>query len=247
MINRPMHRAHVFTSWLLPLVFFAALAQAGSTASPADALAHRVHQRAGGDRLDEVSQLGFRFVVLDGGKRKFEAMHRWDLRAQTDRVSWTDGEGRSIEAMVNLPTRQAEIQVDGIAPGEAEHADLTAAAYRRWVNDSYWLMLPLKLLDPGVQRTLEAPRELDGKRLEVLELTYGEVGLTPGDTYWLFIDPATDQIVRWEMVLEGRAPPPKGFSWVDYRAVGPLTLAHDHMNDDASRHILFEDVQALVK
>jgi hypothetical protein len=195
--------------------------------SEVDRLATRVRAAAGGDRLAEVAQIDFTFVVYDGEKRIFEAKHRWDLRGARDRATWTDREGVARDVVVDLKTRSDE------------------KAYARWVNDSYWLMLPLKLLDPGVVRTLEAPRVIEGRRCEVMRLSFDRVGLTPGDVYWLFIDPATDRIVRWEMVLEGQAPPPKVTSFEDYRAIGPLLLAHDHKNDDGQKRIVFEDTRAL--
>jgi hypothetical protein len=79
----------------------------------------------------------------------------------------------------------------------------------------------------------------------VLGLAFEGVGLTPGDRYSLFIDPETHRIARWEMQLEGQSGPPRGTSFIDYASVGPLTLSLDHVNDDGTRHIRFEGVEAL--
>src|SRR6185436_20813973 len=117
--------------------------------------------------------------------------------------------------------------------------------YARWINDSYWLMLPLKLLDPGVVRTREEDRPWNGKTYQVLRLEFQKVGLTPGDRYWLFIDPKTARIERWEMVLEGQKPPAEGFAFVDYQPIGPLALPLDHVSDDQKEHIKLEGVEAL--
>jgi hypothetical protein len=225
-----------------------ALLLAGCAAPPrdADAVARAVYLAAGGDRLDQVAELEFHFVVWDGETKKLDAHHRWDLRAGRDRVTWTDKEGVARDAIVDLATRGASGTIAGApAADEAAKASLGEKAYARWVNDSYWLILPLKLFDPGVKRTLEAPREIDGKRLEVLKLEFAGVGLTPGDQYWLLIDPATSKIVRWEMVLQGQTPPPRATSFEDYRAIGPLHLALDHKNEDGKLRIAFEGVKAM--
>jgi hypothetical protein len=212
--------------------------------TPARALARRVAEAAGLARLGEVAELRFTFVVERGGERAFVASHVWDLRAGRDRVRWTD-EGRAWDVVVDLRARTAAGTVDGAPIAAADTAAAAAQAYERWVNDAYWLVLPLKLLDAGVQLAVEAPRVHEGRPHEVLALSFSGVGLTPGDRYWLLVDPETHRIARWEMVLEGQSPPPRGTSFIAYEALGPLTLALDHVNDDGTRHIRFEGVEAL--
>jgi hypothetical protein len=211
---------------------------------PADALAIRVARAAGLEALAGVSELRFTFVLSEGDRRRLEVEHRWDLRAQRDRIRWTE-DGRSYDLIVDLRTREATGTVDGQAVGPEQTRELGERAYARWVNDTYWLMLPLKLLDPGVRRELRPPREYRGRRHSVLSLSFDGVGLTPGDRYWLYIDPETDQIVRWEMRLEGNRGDPRGTSFEDYRVVGPLRLSLDHVTDDGQRHVRFEGVEAL--
>jgi hypothetical protein len=211
---------------------------------PADALATRVARVAGIEALAGVSELRFTFVVTRDDERRMEVGHRWDLRAQRDRIRWVE-DGRTYDLIVDLRTREAIGTVDG-APVAADRArELGERAYARWVNDTYWLTLPLKLLDPGVRRTLEPPREFRGRRYEILGLSFDGVGLTPGDRYWLYIDPETGRIVRWEMALQGATGEPQGTSFEDYRSVGPLQLSLDHVTDDGRLHIRFEGVEAL--
>ena len=159
-------------------------------------------------------------------------------------MTWNDGE-HHYDVVVDLETRTATGTLDGAAVTGESAQSAGAAAYERWVNDSYWLLLPLKLLDPGVRRTQEPARERDGRSFEILSLEFDHVGLTPGDHYWLYIDPATGRITRWDMVLEGQTEPPRAISFEGYQAVGPLMLALDHVTDDGKRHVLFEDVEAL--
>lgn len=222
--------------------------QAGEAApppdSPADTLAREIWRAAGGESFEDVQELRFRFVVTQGDDEVFSATHRWDRATDRDHVTWTDSEGRRFEALVDLDARMACGTIDGeIAAGETQQT-LSEKAYARWVNDAYWLVMPLKVLDPGVVRTLEEPREHDGERYQILRLSFEGVGLTPGDRYWLFVDPETSRVARWEMQLEGQEGPPKGMSWTDWRSVGPLTLAMDHATDDGSRHVRLEDVEA---
>ena len=53
-----------------------------------------------------------------------------------------------------------------------------------WVNDSYWLVFPFKLKDPGVQLKYDGQDTTkNGKEAEVISLTFGKVGFTPQNKY----------------------------------------------------------------
>lgn len=212
---------------------------------PARALAGRVNE-AGGGFVGEQG-LSFRFVVVVDGERVFAASHRWDAPGHRDLVEWTGRDGRARRARVDLETRRACGSIDGEAVAAGVELDaLSEQAYGRFINDSYWLLMPQKLFDPGVTLVLEEARERDGKRYEILRMSFGEeIGLTPGDVYWLFVDPDSAHIERWEMQLEGQQEPPEGTSWTDYQRVGELMLARDHVSDDGSQRILFEEVATL--
>lgn len=207
-------------------------------------LATKVFEAHGGKAFDEVAELRFRFVVERDGKRAFEAMHRWDLRNSRDRVTWTDRDGRKLDAVVDLRDRSApKGTIDGKSASAGGLEELAQNGYARWVNDSYWLIMPLKLSDPGVSLKRGQPRKHDGKTYEILELSFQQVGLTPGDRYSIFIDPQTHLVTRWEMRLEGREDQPRQVSWENHHKVGPLTLALDHVSDGSN--VRFEDVEAL--
>ena len=111
------------------------------------------------------------------------AEHHWDVAAQTDHVKW-----KGKDVTVNLADPAAD--EDG------------KAAYARWVNDSYWLIAPLKLKDRGVHVAQEASKTMDGAECEVLRLSFGQVGLTPNDQYRLYINPATKLVASWDYMPE---------------------------------------------
>src|SRR5688572_26815841 len=77
---------------------------AGRPETPADMLARRVAEAAGAERWGEVAELRFRFVVTADGARRADVAHRWDVRGQRDRVSWTE-EGHTYDVVVDLLTR----------------------------------------------------------------------------------------------------------------------------------------------
>ncbi len=204
----------------LALPFFAAglvlsnSVQAAEEAASGEQLAQAVWQASGGENWPNVKSIDFTFAVEKEGKTLVTAVHHWDVAAQTDHVKWKDK-----DVTVNLAD-----------PGTDEAAK---AGYARWVNDSYWLLAPLKLKDRGVKVTEEGTKEVDGVKREVLRLGFEQVGLTPNDEYRLYIDPSTKLVTHWDYLPKGE----KGMSgtWEDYQESGGLKLATDHKMDGGIR------------
>ena len=57
----------------------------------------------------------------------------------------------------------------------------------------------------------------------------------------LTIDPESFRVIRWDMALEGEAPPPKSASWEDYQPAGPLLLSRKHAME-GGHQLLLENV-----
>lgn len=200
-------------SWVLAVCLANSGLAAAADASAAQ-LAQAVWQASGGENWANVKAIDFTFAVEKGGQTVLSAEHHWDVAAQTDRVKW-----KGKDVTVNL----AE-------PASDEDAK---AAYARWVNDSYWLLAPLKLKQRGVNVTDEGTKEIDGGQRQVLRLSFGKVGLTPNDQYNWYIDPQTKLMTSWDYMPE----PGKSMhaTWTDYRKSGGLTLATNHSTDGGVR------------
>ncbi len=219
---RCQHR--VMKSSFFALLF--ALAGAGSTFAQdaavdanAQQLAHDLWKASGGENWAKVKGLRFTFIVEQDGQQLASAEHSWDIAAGTDQVKW----------------KGKDVTVTLAAPGQDEDGK---AAYARWVNDSYWLLAPLKVLDPGVSLAYEGPKESGGAPCETLRLTFAQVGLTPGDQYLLYIDPQTKLVRAWDYI-----PDPETTmhgTWENYQTFGGLQLATEH--NFGGKIIRFADV-----
>ena len=185
-----------------------------ASAADGTALAKDVARASGSENWGHVQSIDFTFVVEKEGKKVASAEHHWDVAAGTDEVKW----------------KGKEVKVDLANPGTSEDQK---AAYARWVNDSYWLLAPLKLQDRGVTTEAEGRKEMDGKSYEVLKLSFAQVGLTPNDQYRLYIDPQSKLVRSWDYLPKGE----KGMSgtWENYQKSGGLTLATDHRMDNGIR------------
>jgi len=100
-------------------------------------------------------------------------------------------------------------------------------AYEVWINDTYWLILPFKIKDPGVHLKYLGPRPIDSLHSATcLEMTFDQVGVTPDNLYHLYVDTTTNHIVYWEY-YEHRTDTVPGLSnvWDHYQQYGPVTLS----------------------
>jgi len=195
----------------------------------ADSIAWRMAEGAGGQAAwDALPALRFSFGVERDGERSVVAHHLWDRQRNRYRAEWAaPGTPDSVYVALfsDWPSEGAVYlnghPVDSVGTGTA-----LAAAERRTINDTYWLLAPLKAFDPGVTRTYE-PDSSDARH-EVIRLAFDGVGLTPGDQYWLAVDRATGRLDRWTFLLQN-ADAARSFRWTGYETLdgpaGRVTLS----------------------
>lgn len=196
----------------------------------ADSLAWRLVEAAGGlDAWQALHRLRFDFAVVRDTAEAFHARHLWDRSTGRYRVEYPVGEDSTLVALFNVQRFDSEAPdgaayLNGMPLDSIATRTRLAEAYERFVNDTYWLLAPLKLFDPGVRRALAPDSAATGTH--VLSLSFDRVGLTPGDRYWLTTD-ATGRLTRWSFVLESGE---RGsYAWTDGVSLptpqGPLRLS----------------------
>jgi hypothetical protein len=168
----------------------------------------------GRQRWDQLRGLRWSFGSASGDTVRFTRTHAWDKWTGQHRVEGTTRSGQKFVFIHTLgDSTQGMAWYDGVAVAPDSARKLAKRANAMWVNDSYWFLMPYKMLDPGVHLKDEGETRFEGVRYRKVGMTFGAVGLTPGDHYWVFVDPRTHRVGRWEMVLQGEAPPPVGYSW----------------------------------
>src|SRR4029078_10700710 len=96
------------------------------------------------------------------------------------RVEGKTKEGKSYVAIENLNTKQGRAWLDGRELAGDELKEMLERAYGAWVNDTYWLLMPYKLEDPGVHLSSAGEETMGGHTYDKLHLSFDHVGLTPG-------------------------------------------------------------------
>jgi hypothetical protein len=167
---------------------------------------------SGGENWAKVKEVRFTFAVEQEGKQLFSAEHLWNVAAGTDEVKWKDKQGKDHQVTANLA-----------APGSDEEGK---AAYARWVNDSYWLLAPLKVRDHGVHVEAGGQKDLNGVTCETMRLKFDKVGLTPSDQYVFYLDPKTNLPVAWDYIPESGTG--MQATWEKFQTFGGLNLATEH-------------------
>lgn len=177
-----------------------------------------------------------------GGKEAWEATHflrftfagrrthHWDKWTGRHRVEGQSPEGQKYVVLHNLNTREGEAWLDGKKLEGEPAKEWLDRAYAAWINDTYWLLMPYKLQDPGVNLAYEGTEQIDGITYDKLHLTFGNVGLTPGDEYWAYINRDTHLMDRWAYLLQAqpgqpRATEPTVWRWLGWQKVGNIQLA----------------------
>jgi hypothetical protein len=235
-----------------PLAAFtaAALALAGASPAPAAAdaepaarrVAERVTEALGGEAAwDEVRLVHFGFA----GRRT----HHWDLTTGRHRVEGETRDGERYLVIEHLDDRTGRAWVDGVEVAGERAAELLETAYGAWVNDTYWLLMPYKLLDPGVHLTHERTEEVGGAVYDVLGLRFDAVGLTPGDRYWAWVNRDTGLMDRWAYRLQSQPEDaePTVWLWQGWDWYGPegarVRLAPRREMLDGGRTLLLDPIE----
>lgn len=204
----------------------------------ADSVALRAYDFFGGhETWTKLPYLRFDFGNERDGTRSLTARHFWDRMTGDYRVEMPVSDDSVYVALFNTNTREGQVYLNGEPVAEPEQRERLDGAYRRFINDTYWFISPTKLFDEGVTRTFVP--DSSTAETDVLKLTFGEVGLTPGDTYWFYIDKATGRVDQWKYHLQGWGTerPASTATWEDYQEyaspAGPVTLAQRKRFGDA--------------
>ena len=234
-------------------MLLALLALAGPPACGADEasdpralrIADQVMEALGGaQRWQALPCLAWSFRVSDRDTIRSTRRHVWDKLDGRHRVEGVlrDGtpyvivhtEGDTLSGGAWLGTHALQ--------GDSLHT-MIQHAHALWTNDTYWMLMPYKLRDPGVILTWEAEVQEGGRAYDKLAMRFRNVGMTPGDRYWLYVDRANHRIEKWDYVLEGQTEGPKTWTWEGWEAHEQLWFPTIHRRGESA--ILTNDVRTM--
>jgi hypothetical protein len=214
-------------------------------------VAQRLLDAHGAEAFASAPYLRFAFAVESPNGTRVIARHLWNKNTGAYRVEWTSGADTAYVALINVRDVTEGVpdgkvyrngtQLDGRAATEARRT-----AYGRFINATYGLLAPIKAMDPGVNRSYQP--DSSTATHDVLHLTFGDVGLTPDDEYWLYVSTETGRLDRWAFHLQGMeaSAPPRVFDWTSpvtlEAPAGTVTLATRKEAVDGARAILTNEL-----
>ena len=125
---------------------------------------------------------------------------KWQKDQNTCVVYWKE---YKVDLNLNSPSESKSYVHNFMVEGE-QAKELISEATDYFNNDSFWLVAPYKVFDPGTQRSLVKTESGE----EGLMVTYTSGGTTPGDSY------------VW--ILDKNHKPTKFKMWVDILPIGGL-------------------------
>ncbi len=197
------------------------------------AVADRVMQAMGGtDAWNNARYLAWDFF---GGQYQI-----WDKK--TGDFHW---EKDTLVANYNLNAKQGHVysrgkDISATPTGQKVLDNL----YPTWVNNSYWLVMPFKLKDPGVALTYRGEgKTMDGAPADVLGMTFENVGVTPENRYEVLVNRATGLVDEWAYFPKATdAQPAFRRHWNEYARHDGLLLAAGR--GEATKPARFDNIAA---
>jgi len=210
---------------IVPAFFSLALAVVASLAAPgtdasdsrATALAEAALAAMGGrENWERTRFLRWRFP---GGR-----LHHWDRWTGDVRIETED---RLV--LMNVDSRKGRAWEGGVELMEPDALrEALETGYAWWVNDTYWLVMPYKLLDPGaVLRYAGSDPLPDGRPAERIEVTFRDgTGLTPRNKYDVWFAADTKLVEQWSYYPDANDGEPKfTLPWSEWKPFGRILLA----------------------
>jgi len=154
---------------------------------------------SGGDQLAQAMLTAVNkpaFDTIKYMKWNFADRNQYVWDKQINRVQVTMEEDMVLLDLNEVTGKAYSGGIEQIGDGATE---LVQAAWANWCNDSFWMLAPFKVFDPGTTRTL-VPQEGQGMGLLV---TYEGGGVTPGDSYlWILNKDNTPSRYRmWTSII----------------------------------------------
>lgn len=207
----------------------------GTKDPKAVAIANKVMDAMGGQqKWDDLKYVSWTF---------FGARHLlWDKQNSRVRIKNTTD---STLYLVDLETGEGQKITPSKTILHTEDPLAVDKAKSIWINDMYWLFMPFKLMDPGVNlKYLRQDTTNSGVMSDVLELTFNEVGVTPENKYEVYVDQSDNLIKQWSFFNRWDKKEPSAiWPWDNYKSYNGLMLSAERSDKKGPSNVkLYETV-----
>jgi hypothetical protein len=207
----------------------------------------KIWEGAGGKKNWEESRfLTFVFAPQKGGKTLLRRSHLWDRYTGDYRFETKTAKNQVLLVLFNVNSKKGQSFINGKPLSDSLNVIELKNAYSYFVNDSYWLLAPLRLEDPGVKVFLEQSEEIEGTSYYVLRVNFEKGGMNPAGQSWFYVDPGNGQVKRSKFFDAGKKDP-HIYTWTNYKDLGGgLKLSTRKQNIDRNNAITFPVASVLI-
>ena len=165
----PRTRPHGFVLCALALsVLGAGVAFAQQRDPKAVEITEAMMEKMGGqDKWNSTRYVRFEFNVSSEGQARRGRAHLWDKWEGRYRVESQTKDGKEQVVLFNTNTKAGDVYLDGEKVEGDASADALKGAYGAYINDTYWLAMPWKWLDPGVNLKHIGTKEHESETCDV--------------------------------------------------------------------------------
>ena len=194
-----------------------------------------------------------------GGQAAYDSLRylKWNFFGVRDLI-WDKQTGRvridsprdSTVYLVNIRTNEGQVMRGGEKITRPDSLQKYSGQGKSiWINDAYWLVMPFKLRDPGVNlKYLRSDTTLTGAAAEVLELTFTETGDTPDNKYEVFVDTSDNLIKQWAFYKDKNQPEPSAvWPWDNYQSYSGVLLSANRSDQKGPSDVrVYQELPAAV-
>lgn len=178
-------------------------------------------------------------IAAVGGKQNWDNVHyfRWNFFGRRTLYwdKWTGDVRIEIPAknlliLTNINTKQGHVYRNNAELTQPDsNAYFMDRGYKIWANDSYWMIMPFKLKDPGVNTAYKGTvTDAQGNNCYLLELTFNHVGVTPENKYHVYVDKKNYLVTQWDYFEKYTDEKPEITNpWMNYKPYGKILLSDD--------------------
>ncbi|MCG7530381.1 hypothetical protein MHM98_03275 [Psychrobium sp. MM17-31] len=167
--------------------------------------------------------------------------HVWDKFTGDIRIEYDKGN----VLLMNIHTKKGRVWEQGKElKDEKMLAEKMNWGYEVWINDSYWVVMPFKLHDDGVNLAYtRQDKSLDGQDVDVLTMTFNDVGVTPDNKYEVFFDKQTHLIKEFAFYPTVNTNKPRfRLPWANWQQYGTIKLADNRGKSGMTPISVFDEL-----
>jgi hypothetical protein len=181
----------------------------GKSGSEANQVANKMLETIGKSSYDSIRQISWSFPG--------DHHYVWDKKNNIVTVRWADYKVKFSPETMEGTVRKGSDSVEG-----QEKTEMIKKAWSFYANDSFWLLAPFKIKDPGTTLSLVDVEEGTG-----LLVNYSIGGVTPGDSYLWILD-ENFRPVSWKMWVKIIPIGGVEFSWEGWSSYEGVYLSTVH-------------------